>query len=171
MINILKSTTTFIPQPYLLLKNRQKFKNKWKPLSKLAAAPPSKRIGLSAIWAFLIAVIVFVKPGPAVTAATPIEPLKRATASAANTAFTSCLTSTILMPSFSEAHKIGDIWPPDRVNRYLTSWALKLWKIPISNIFFLYKNTDCSVKINLFMLPLEQKLRVLLHVDSFPCLP
>jgi hypothetical protein len=35
------------------------------------------------------AVIVFVKPGPAVTATTPILPLKRATASAAKTAFTS----------------------------------------------------------------------------------
>ena len=32
---------------------------------------PSNKSGLSAICAFLIAVIVFVRPGPAVTAATP----------------------------------------------------------------------------------------------------
>ena len=41
----------------------------------LAAAPPSRSIGDSAIWAFLIAVTVFVSPGPAVTAATPTLPV------------------------------------------------------------------------------------------------
>ena len=49
---------------------------------------PSNRIGDSAIWAFLIAVTVLVRPGPAVTATTPMVPLRRANASAAKTAET-----------------------------------------------------------------------------------
>jgi hypothetical protein len=50
--------------------------------------------GLSAICAFFTAVMVFVKPGPAVTAATPGTPESLATASAANTAVTLALTGT-----------------------------------------------------------------------------
>ena len=46
------------------------------PFSKDAAAPPINKTGDSAICAFLTAVIVFVRPGPAVTAATPTFPNK-----------------------------------------------------------------------------------------------
>ena len=49
---------------------------------------PNRRRGDSAIWAFLIAVMVLVTPGPAVTAATPICPESLATASAAKTVVT-----------------------------------------------------------------------------------
>ena len=59
--------------------NKQTFSN-------VAAAPPMSRIGDSAICAFFTAVTVLVRPGPAVTAATPTVPESRATASAANTA-------------------------------------------------------------------------------------
>lgn len=52
------------------------------------AAPPMSTSGVSAIWQFLTAVMVLVRPGPAVTAATPGTPDRRATASAANTAVT-----------------------------------------------------------------------------------
>ena len=52
-------------------------------------APPRSTSGDCAICAFLSAVIVFVTPGPAVTAATPGTPVSRATASAAKTAVAS----------------------------------------------------------------------------------
>ena len=52
----------------------------------VAAAPPIKSNGDSAICAFLTAVTVLVRPGPAVTATTPTTPDNLATASAANTA-------------------------------------------------------------------------------------
>jgi hypothetical protein len=69
-----------------------------RPLSSVAVAPPKMMSGDCAIWAFFTAVIVFVTPGPAVTAATPIVPVMRATASAANTAFTSSRTSMTRSP-------------------------------------------------------------------------
>jgi hypothetical protein len=55
----------------------------------VGAAPPINTSGDCAICAFLTAVIVLVTPGPAVTAATPVMPVRRDMASAANTAFTS----------------------------------------------------------------------------------
>ncbi|MBA7519101.1 hypothetical protein ES705_11175 [subsurface metagenome] len=48
-------------------------------------------------------------PGPAVTAATPGILVKRPTASAANTAVDSCLTSITRIPCFLAPTKIGDI--------------------------------------------------------------
>jgi len=42
-----------------------------------AAAPPISNSGDSAIWAFFTAVTVLVRPGPAVTAATPICPANK----------------------------------------------------------------------------------------------
>ena len=57
-----------------------------RPLSIVAVAPPSSTTGDCAICAFLTAVMVLVTPGPAVTAATPGMPVRRATASAAKTA-------------------------------------------------------------------------------------
>ena len=86
----------------------------------VAAAPPINNKGDSAICAFLTAVTVLVKPGPAVTAATPTTPDNLATASAANTAVTSCRVSTILIPSFSHATSIGEICPPHSVKTYFT---------------------------------------------------
>ena len=55
----------------------------------VAVAPPRINIGDCASWAFLIAVIVFVNPGPAVTAATPIFLDSLETESAAKTAVAS----------------------------------------------------------------------------------
>lgn len=46
-----------------------------------------------------------------------------ATASAAKTAVASCRVSTMRMPSFSQATKMGEMCPPTRVNTYLTPWA------------------------------------------------
>lgn len=43
--------------------------------SRVAAAPPIKSRGDSAIWAFFTAVTVLVSPGPAVTTATPTVPV------------------------------------------------------------------------------------------------
>ena len=42
--------------------------------SRVLAAPPRSRTGDWAIWAFFTAVTVLVRPGPAVTAATPTVP-------------------------------------------------------------------------------------------------
>ena len=62
--------------------------------------PPNTRIGELARQAFAMPVTPSVTPGPAVIAATPIEPgRQRAQASAAWTAACSWRTSTILMPS------------------------------------------------------------------------
>ena len=86
-------------------------------LRMVGAAPPISTSGDCAICAFFTAVIVLVTPGPAVTAATPVMPVRRDMASAAKTQLTSCLKSTTVMPSFFEATSIGEIWPPIRVNR------------------------------------------------------
>src|SRR5262245_26199484 len=88
-----------------------------RPLSAVAVAPPSSTIGDWAIWAFLTAVIVLVRPGPAVTAATPGRPVSRATASAANTAVASWRVSITRMPRRLQPTRIGEIWPPLSVNR------------------------------------------------------
>ena len=64
-----------------------------RPSSTVAVAPPKITSGDSASCAFLTAVIVLVRPGPAVTAATPGIPVMRAVASAANTALASSRTS------------------------------------------------------------------------------
>ena len=91
-----------------------------RPLSKVAAAPPKMRSGDCASWAFFTAVMVFVTPGPAVTAATPGTPVKRATASAAKTALTSSRTSTTWIPWASAPTRMGDMCPPHRVNSCFT---------------------------------------------------
>ena len=91
-----------------------------RPLSKVAAAPPKRMSGDSAICAFLTAVTVFVTPGPAVTTATPGIPESLAVASAAKTAVTSCLVSTTRMPIFSDAVSIGAMCPPDKVKMFST---------------------------------------------------
>ena len=57
-----------------------------RPLSTVAVAPPSTTTGDCARRAFSTAVTVLVRPGPAVTAATPGIPVRRAVASAAKTA-------------------------------------------------------------------------------------
>jgi hypothetical protein len=65
---------------------------------------PINKIGDSASWAFFTAVTVFVTPGPAVTAATPTDLERRATASAANTAET-CINH----PMYFRANKFYSI--------------------------------------------------------------
>ena len=86
----------------------------------VGAAPPMSSRGDCAICAFFTAVIVFVTPGPAVTAATPVMPVRRDMASAAKTQFTSCLKSMTVMPSFFDATSMGEMWPPMRVKMCLT---------------------------------------------------
>ena len=85
------------------------------PFNSVAAAPPRSNNGDCANCAFLIAVIVFVTPGPAVTTATPIVFVILEVASAANTAEASSLTCTISIPSSSHPTKIGEICPPHKV--------------------------------------------------------
>lgn len=92
--------------------------------SRVLAAPPRSSTGDWAIWAFFTAVTVLVRPGPAVTATTPTVPVRRATASAANTAVTSWRVSTTRMPSFSQATSSGEICPPTSVKRNFTPCAL-----------------------------------------------
>src|ERR1051325_6898166 len=91
-----------------------------RPLSRVAVAPPSSTTGDCAICAFLTAVTALVTPGPAVTAATPTVPVIRATASAANTALASSRTSTTRSPRACAPVRIGEIWPPHSVNRWVT---------------------------------------------------
>ena len=93
-----------------------------RPRVSVAAAPPMSTIGDCAIAAFFTAVIVFVQPGPAVTAATPGTPVRRATASAAKTAFTSWRTSRIRMPDAFAPTSTGEMCPPDSVKTKRTPW-------------------------------------------------
>ena len=67
--------------------------------------------------------MVLVRPGPAVTAATPGTPVSRATASAANTAVASSRTSMMRMPRALDAVRIGEMWPPQRVKTKRTPCA------------------------------------------------
>ena len=78
-----------------------------------------------AICAFLTAVSVLVTPGPAVTAATPGRPVRRAVASAAKTAVASWRVSITRMPARLAATRIGEICPPTRVKRNGTPCAFK----------------------------------------------
>lgn len=59
-----------------------------RPLSNVAVAPPTTKTGDWASWAFLMAVMALVAPGPAVTTATPGVPVRRAVASAAERSLT-----------------------------------------------------------------------------------
>ena len=86
-----------------------------RPCSAVGAAPPSSSTGDCASWAFLSAVMVLVMPGPAVTAATPGVPVSRAAASAANTAVASSRVSTMRMPRFFAATRMGEMCPPQSV--------------------------------------------------------
>jgi hypothetical protein len=86
-----------------------------RPLRTVAVAPPKSTMGDCAIFAFLSAVIEFVTPGPAVTAATPGNPVMRATASAANTAFFSSRQSMIRRPASCAPTRIGEMCPPQSV--------------------------------------------------------
>ena len=101
------------------------------PFNNVAAAPPISKTGDWAIWAFFIAVIVLVTPGPAVTIATPTESVNLETASAANTAETSSRTWMMLIFSFSHPTSIGEMWPPQSVNTEDIFFCLK--KDPISS--------------------------------------
>src|SRR4051812_2181809 len=96
-----------------------------RPLSRVAVAPPSSSTGDCAICAFFTAVTALVTPGPAVTAATPTVPVIRATASAANTALASSRTSTTRNPRACAPVRIGEMWPPHSVNRWVTPWRAR----------------------------------------------
>lgn len=50
-------------------------------------------------------------------------PESLATASAAKTAVASCRVSTMRIPTFSQATRMGEMCPPTRVKTYLTPWA------------------------------------------------
>jgi hypothetical protein len=80
-----------------------------RPCKAVGAAPPSSSTGDCASCAFFSAVIVLVSPGPAVTAATPVVPVSRATASAAKTALASSRVSMIRMPRALAATRIGEM--------------------------------------------------------------
>lgn len=50
-------------------------------------------------------------------------PESLATASAAKTAVASCRVSTMRIPTFSQATRMGEMCPPTRVKTYFTPWA------------------------------------------------
>ena len=72
-----------------------------------------------------MAVKVLVTPGPAVTAATPTEPLSREKASAQNAAFSSARTSMIRMPLRLASTNMGEMCPPHNVKRCENALLLK----------------------------------------------
>ena len=89
------------------------------------ARPPTTTIGEPANWAWAMALIPLVTPGPAVSTASPGRRVSLPVASAANVAVCSCLTSSsriggsaLTAPSY-----IGKTWAPDRVNIVSTPWA------------------------------------------------
>ncbi len=96
-----------------------------RPCSAVGAAPPISSSGDCASCAFFSAVIVLVRPGPAVTATTPGTPVSRAVASAANTAVASSRQSTTRMPRAFDAARIGEMWPPHSVYTTCTPCACR----------------------------------------------
>ncbi len=68
--------------------------------------------------------MLFVTPGPAVTAATPGTPVSRALASAANTAVASWRVSITRMPWARAPDSIGEMCPPHSVKTWRTPCAL-----------------------------------------------
>src|SRR5260370_22680665 len=84
------------------------------------ARPPTTNMGLSPDCACASADAELVTPGPAVTAATPHCRVTLAQPSAANAAACSWRTSMILRPCSWAPTRIGQMWPPLRVKRWLT---------------------------------------------------
>src|SRR5690242_7143526 len=84
------------------------------------ARPPMTNMGLPLLFACASAVVEFVTPGPAVTAATPHSRVTLAQPSAANAADCSCRKSTIRIPCSEAPTRIGQMWPPLRVKRCVT---------------------------------------------------
>src|SRR5436190_12666479 len=87
------------------------------------ARPPSTSIGEWFCSAPAIALMPFVTPGPAVSAATPGSRVTFAQPSAANAAACSWRTSTMSMPSSRQPSYIENRWPPESVNSFETPWA------------------------------------------------
>ena len=120
-----------------------------RPRSMVAVAPPRSTTGDCAICAFLTAVIVLVTPGPAVTAATPGMPVRRATASAAKTAFASSRTSTTRIPRALAETRIGEMWPPHSVKRKGTPCFWRTSAIrspPVMRLKCYRKYSGCAVR-------------------------
>src|SRR2546423_5562977 len=90
------------------------------PQRDTGARPPTTNIGLSLPWAWASAEAEFVTPGPAVTAATPHSRVTLAHPSAANAADCSWRTSTIRRPCSVAPVRMGQMWPPLSVKRWLT---------------------------------------------------
>ena len=91
----------------------------------MGARPPMTNIGVSLAWAWANADAELVTPGPAVTAATPHSRVTLAHPSAANAADCSWRTSMMRMPCSVAPVRIGQMWPPLSVNRWLTPARLR----------------------------------------------
>ena len=84
------------------------------------ARPPTTNIGLSLACAWASAEVELVTPGPAVTATTPHSRVTLAQPSAAKAADCSCRVSITRMPCSVAPVRIGQMWPPLSVKRWLT---------------------------------------------------
>src|SRR2546429_7968764 len=89
------------------------------PQRATGARPPRTSIGPSPDCAWASAVTALVTPGPAVTAATPHSRVTLAQPSAAKAADCSWRTSTMRMPCSVAPVRIGQMWPPFNVKRWL----------------------------------------------------
>src|SRR5712692_1247913 len=89
------------------------------PQRATGARPPMRNIGLSLACAWASAEIELVTPGPAVTAATPHSRVTLAHPSAAKAADCSWRTSTMRRPCSVAPVRIGQMWPPFNVKRWL----------------------------------------------------
>src|SRR5712691_12174748 len=89
------------------------------PQRATGARPPRTSIGLSPDCAWARAVTALVTPGPAVTAATPHSRVTLAHPSAAKAADCSWRTSTMRRPCSVAPVRMGQMWPPFKVNRWL----------------------------------------------------
>src|SRR5438046_2380271 len=91
--------------------------------------------------------MVLVRPGPAVTAATPGRPVSRATASAANTAVASWRVSITRMPRCLQPTRIGEMWPPHSVNRNCVPCACRTLAIRSPPCMAVLLIADCRLQI------------------------
>ena len=104
------------------------------------ARPPSTSSGEWFCIAPAIALMPFVTPGPAVSAATPGSRVTFAQPSAANAAACSWRTSTMSMPSSLHPSYTEKRCPPESVNSLLTPCALR--RLAISRPPWIW--VDCS---------------------------
>lgn len=105
-------------------------------------------------------------------------PESLATASAAKTAVASCLVSTMRMPNFSQATRMGEMCPPTRVKTYLTPWARSTsatFSPPCRGLFVsVWSESEDRNKINKLeniqtIHWFNRRIRALSKINSYQC--